>query len=269
MKIGNFSRLSRRRIACVPAVLFCLWLLSLLSCVPSAPKVASRGNHQLTQVSVINALMLGRYEGLMPIGELLEHGDFGVGTLDHLDGELILLDGAAYQVRGDGEVVGVDAERSTPFAVVTRFEPDGEFPCPLVTNLTELDSRLDTHLPQKNNFLAIRIEGRFASLKLRSVHRQEPPYRPLADVARSQSVWEYRDIAGTLLAIRCPRSADHEVGGHVLDCAVSGGRLRYEVCRDWLIKLESTAAGNLVNLGEDLSREVRRVESAREDEKPK
>jgi hypothetical protein len=35
----------------------------------------------------------------MPIPELLHCGDFGLGTLDHLDGELIVLDGRAYQVR--------------------------------------------------------------------------------------------------------------------------------------------------------------------------
>ena len=78
----------------------CLSFLS--SCGPSKSAVPPRVSHQITQVSVINALMIGRYEGVMPISELLRHGDFGVGTLDHLDGELIVLDGRAYQVRGDG-----------------------------------------------------------------------------------------------------------------------------------------------------------------------
>jgi acetolactate decarboxylase len=37
--------------------------------------------------------MSGRYDGVMPIPELLRYGEFGLGTLDHLDGELIVLDG--------------------------------------------------------------------------------------------------------------------------------------------------------------------------------
>ena len=119
--------------------------------------------------------MVGRYDGVMPIPELLRHGDFGVGTLDHLDGEMVVLDGRAYQVRGDGVVAEVGPGRSTPFAVVTPFDRDGEFACPQVASLTDLDARLDDALPQKNNFVAIRVDGRFASITLRSVHRQEPP----------------------------------------------------------------------------------------------
>ena len=165
-----------------------LCLLSLASCRPVEP-VTPPDRGRITQVSVIDALMIGRYDGVMPIAELLRHGDFGVGTLDHLDGEMVVLDGKAYQVRGDGVVLEVASARSTPFAVVTRFDQDGEFPCPQVASLADLDARLDDALPQKNNFVAIRVDGRFASITLRSVHRQEPPYKPLAEVAESQSVW--------------------------------------------------------------------------------
>src|SRR5262249_61783937 len=112
--------------------------------------------------------MIGRYGGVMPIPELLHCGDFGLGTLDRLEGELIVLDGRAYQVRGDGVVVEAGPDRSTPFAIVTPFEPDGEFPCPRVGNLADLDARLDDALGPKNNFLAVRVDGRFAALTLRS-----------------------------------------------------------------------------------------------------
>jgi acetolactate decarboxylase len=255
-----------------------LCVLSLSSCKPVRPVSPPPGSDQITQVSVINALMIGRYDGVMPITELYRYGNFGVGTLDHLDGELIVLDGRAYQVRGDGAVLGVGSERSIPFAIVTPFEEDGSFPCPPVDSLSVLDARLDNALPQKNNFVAVRIDGQFASITLRSVHRQEPPYRPLADVARSQSVWSHREVSGTLVGIRCPAwvgglnvpgyhwhflSDDRKVGGHVLDCRVDEGRVHFDVCVNWLIKLDGSAELNGVNLGEDLSRDLRRVESSR------
>jgi acetolactate decarboxylase len=220
---------------------------------PSSPPVTlacCRG--RITQVSVINALMIGRYDGVMPIPELLRCGDFGLGTLDHLDGELIVLDGRAYQARGDRVVVEVGSDRSTPFAIVTPFEPDEEFPCPRVGNLSDLDARLDDALRQKNNFLAVRIDGRFAAITLRSVHSQEPPFRPLGDVVKGQSVWTHGEVSGTLVGVRSPAwvgelnvpgyhwhflSDDCTVGGHVLDCRIREGRVQYEVCRDWLIKL--------------------------------
>jgi acetolactate decarboxylase len=255
-----------------------LCLLSLPSCAPGGPSHSPADRDQITQVSVIDALMLGRYDGVMPIPEMLRHGDFGVGTLDHLDGELIVLDGRAYQVRGDGVVAEVASGRSTPFAVVTRFESDGEFSCPRADTLKVLDARLDVVLPQKNNFVAIRVDGRFASITLRSVHRQEPPYRPLAEVAESQSVWTHEGLSGTLVGVRCPAwvgglnvpgyhwhflTDDRKVGGHVLDCRFRGGRLRYDVCRSWLVKLDHSAGFNETDLGQDLSQELRRVESSR------
>jgi acetolactate decarboxylase len=216
---------------------------------PPVPRSSLRG--RLTQVSVLQDLMIGRYEGVMPIPELLRHGDFGLGTLDHLDGELIVLDGRAYQVRADGAVLEAGPERSTPFAIVTPFEPDGEFECPRVGNLSDLDTRLDDALGEQHDFLAARVDGRFAAITLRSVHRQEPPYRPLVEVVKGQSVWTHREVSGTLVGVRSPAwvgglnvpgyhwhflSDDRTVGGHVLDCRVREGRVQYEVCRDWLIK---------------------------------
>ena len=104
-----------------PAIAFGFLLLN--SCSPTAPPPPTVGYDQITQVSVINALMIGRYDGVMSILQLLRYGDFGIGTLDHLDGELIILEGRAYQVRGDGAVVEPGVDRSTPFAVVTPFAP--------------------------------------------------------------------------------------------------------------------------------------------------
>ncbi len=241
--------------------------------------VPHRDRDEITQVSVINALMLGQYDGVMPVRELLRRGDFGVGTLDHLDGELIVLDGTAYQVRGeDGAVATVDAGRSTPFAVVTPFDQDGEFACPQVEALTALDAHLDDALPHRNHFVAVRVDGHFGPITLRSVRRQEPPYRPLGEVAKSQSVWTHQDVKGTLVGIRCPGwvnglnvpgyhwhflSDDRKLGGHVLDCRVRSGRVSYDVCETWVVKLDDSPDFDRAELGKDLSRDLKRVESSR------
>ena len=253
-------------------------LMVVCSCA-AHESTAPRGPHQITQVSVITALAAGHYDGVMPIPELLRQGDFGVGTLDHLDGELVVLDGRPYQVRGDGAVVAVPPDRSTPFAVVTRFDADGAFACPPVAGLADLNAGMDEALPQKNHFVAIRVDGRFASLTLRSVGRQEPPYRPLVEVAEGQSVWTREDQVGTLVGIRCPAwvgglnvpgyhwhflSDDRKVGGHVLDGRIRSGRVRYQVCQDWVVKLDRSDRFDAAELTRDRSHEIRRVETARD-----
>jgi acetolactate decarboxylase len=88
--------------------------------------------------------------------------------------------------------------------------------------------------------LTVRVDGRFAAITLRSVHRQDPPYKPLADVVEGQSVWTHEEVSGTLVGVRSPGwagglnvpgyhrhflSDDRMVGGHVLACRVREGRV--------------------------------------------
>ena len=48
------------------------------------------GRETLMQVSTINALMAGVYDGVISSGKLAGYGDFGVGTFDALDGEMVV-----------------------------------------------------------------------------------------------------------------------------------------------------------------------------------
>ncbi|ASQ91883.1 acetolactate decarboxylase [Streptomyces sp. 11-1-2] len=51
---------------------------------------------EICQTSTTRALIDGVCEGVVTIGELLRHGDFGVGTFSHLDGEMVILGGSCY-----------------------------------------------------------------------------------------------------------------------------------------------------------------------------
>jgi len=67
--------------------------------------------HTLFQVSTTSALVTGVDSGAITVGSLLRHGDFGLGTFEQLDGEMIVLDGHVYRARGNGEVLEADRER--------------------------------------------------------------------------------------------------------------------------------------------------------------
>src|SRR5438132_7080236 len=71
----------------------------------------------------VNALVEGIYEQKIPFTEVKKHGDFGLGTFDHLDGEMVMLDGQIYQITSDGRVSAVDERALTPFACVTFYAP--------------------------------------------------------------------------------------------------------------------------------------------------
>ena len=76
------------------------------------------------QTSTMAALLDGIYDGDVTIAELLTHGDFGLGTFNHLDGEMVILDGTCYHLRADGSARVAAPQDMTPFAAVLWFRPD-------------------------------------------------------------------------------------------------------------------------------------------------
>ncbi len=81
----------------------------------------------LYQHGTLGALMAGLMDGTETIAHILEKGTLGLETLHGLDGEVIFLDGVAYQGRSDGSVAQLDGSELTPYAAITDFTPDTSF----------------------------------------------------------------------------------------------------------------------------------------------
>jgi alpha-acetolactate decarboxylase len=100
------------------------WIRSLhVESMRHADLHEEREPHVLFQASTIGALLDGAFEGDVSFAELAEHGDLGLGTLNHLDGEMVAIDGGFFRADVGGQVTPVGPEERTPFAVVTVFEP--------------------------------------------------------------------------------------------------------------------------------------------------
>src|SRR5690349_23151149 len=103
------------------------WIRSLhVESMRRADLHREREAHVLFQASTIRALLEGAFEGDLSFAELAEHGDLGLGTLNHLDGEMVALDGEFFRADVEGALHRVGPEERTPFAVVTRFEPTAD-----------------------------------------------------------------------------------------------------------------------------------------------
>ncbi|MEI7962311.1 MAG: acetolactate decarboxylase, partial [Verrucomicrobiota bacterium] len=158
----------------------------------------------VTQFSTIDALMQGIYDGPATFAQIRRYGDFGIGTVNHLDGEMLALDGVFYQITSDGKVHVISDHEKTSFATVSFFRGDYSAKLPKLTSFRSLQGWLDRHLGSKNYFWSIRIHGVFPMMQVRSISRQHPPYRPLAEVAKSERIYNYRNVAGTLIGFRSP-----------------------------------------------------------------
>jgi acetolactate decarboxylase len=231
----------------------------------------------LYQVSTIDALMQGVYDGVQPVGEIKKHGDFGIGTFDALEGEMIVVDGVVYQAKSDGMIYPVPDTTSTPFATVTFFEPDFNATSERLVNFSEFSADMNTRLPSQNMIYAVRMQSTFPHMKVRAIPAQQKPYPTLTDAAKNQSVYTYQDTRGTVVGFYTPVffkginvagyhlhfiSDDRHTGGHILDFEVPASTLvEYDITPEFEMLLPTSGAFIGIDLSEDLSQGLARVES--------
>lgn len=245
--------------------------------IDTKPAAVTDGD-TLVQFSVLAALAADDYVGGAPLRDVLAGGDFGVGTFNRLDGEMIVLDGKMYQALADGTVRLANLEDTTPFAAVTFFQEAGRIDRIAAASLDDLDEQLDRKLPRRNSPYAIRITGEFEQLTLRSVPAQSPPFKPLVEVVKHQATWQHRNLRGTLIGLRCPRwmgtinvsgyhwhflSDDHKIGGHVLACEFERGSASYDECTSVMIHLPQSKEFDEFDASEVTEQDVDRIERQR------
>lgn len=244
-------------------------------CWMFVPGVCLAGEDTLTQISTIDALMTGVYDGETTLGQLKEKGDFGLGTFNALDGEMVLLDGVFYQVKSTGAVVRPALSLKTPFAAVTFFKADRTFPLKPGLTFREFIGITDGSLPTRNIFYAFKVTGTFRAVKTRSVPAQAKPYRPLSEVVKKQPVFEYSNVRGTIVGFKCPSfvkgvnvpgyhlhflSADFSRGGHILDFVVDSAKVEIDDTREFSLILPGDSVFDKADLEPDREKELNAVE---------
>ncbi|MHB0945999.1 MAG: acetolactate decarboxylase [Sedimentisphaerales bacterium] len=244
-----------------------LALIFLAGCMPA-------GRNQITQTSTIDALLAGVYDGQMTCGELLKYGDFGIGTFDRLDGEMLVYQGRIYQIKSDGKVYLPNNAAKTPFAAVCGFKSDMEFSLKSA-DYKAVQASIDEKVPNQNLFAAVEIVGKFRHIKVRSVPAQNKPYPPLAQAAEKQSIFEMNDISGVIVGFRTPQfvkgvnvpgchfhflSDDRTQGGHILDFELIEGSCRVDLCNKFLLLLPENDSLKDIDLSQDKSVELHKVE---------
>jgi acetolactate decarboxylase len=232
--------------------------------------------HTLFQVSTSGALVAGVYDKQVSVQTILEHGDFGLGTFAHLDGEMVVLDGHAYQVLGTGAVAEASPNAWAPFAVVTRFSPETNVTLGPISTFLELQRLCDSHRKSGNLFYALRLDGTFARIRTRAVNPAAPGAR-LLDAAKAQSEFSFENISGTLVGLWSPGfssafsvagyhlhflTRDHQHGGHVLDLEAEQLQLQLETLNDFHLVLPESRSFLRADLSKNTADELAYAERA-------
>jgi len=228
----------------------------------------------LFQVSTSGALVEGIYKGEVSIATLKAHGDFGLGTFEGLDGEMVVLDGRFYQVQSDGKVSEVDDEVRTPFAVITRFVPERTVDVTDCPTFAALMGHLDRLRQSNNVFFAIRADGEFEYVRTRAMCKTEEGI-PLVQAAAVQPEFESHGVTGTLVGFWTPEyvktlnvagyhfhflTDDRLSGGHLLDCSARRLRIQIQHEGDFRMSLPESQEFLKADLSRDPSTDMDKAE---------
>lgn len=182
-------------------------------------------------------LMKREYDGLETLENILLSGDYGLGTGDKLDGEIIIIDGQAYKATSSGSISPVPQKERFPFFIIH----EGAF------NLIENSRNLNKERLEKkfngdvnSKIFSILITGEFQYMKTRTVNKQQKPYSDFNDISENQVEFEENNVEGTLISYFFPSeykdvgvpgfhyhflSKDKLTGGHVLDFTLDKGEI--------------------------------------------
>lgn len=261
---------------CLALCALALWAALLWGCAHGS--LEGEGEVTLFQVSTIDALMEGAYEGQVSFARMAQEGDLGIGTFHDLDGELVALDGEFYQVKSSGQVLPVDMAMKTPYADVVRFKPQRVLRLKGTYNFDDLCQVIDQQLESPNLFYAVRIDGFYQDIKARAVAAQQRPYPKLVEAAKGQGMFRFQDLEGTVLGIRSPLYAkgisvpgwhlhfidqSRTSAGHVMDLKITDPQVQVEAINRLVVVLPQRGEFLHSDLSTHKADDLRTVEKGR------
>lgn len=181
--------------------------------------------------STLPALANAVYNGDITTNYLKCKGDFGLGTFNGLDGELIMLNNTIYQVQESGQVVK-NKQSDIPFAVVTNFNSDTTFIVRNITSYHELQFALKNTFKSNNYPIAVKLHGTMNKIRCGGAPKQNPPFnKNLSDVLKQRPAYNKNNTTGMLVGFWLPNyftginltgfhlhfiSDDENFGGHLI-----------------------------------------------------
>jgi len=227
---------------------------------------------RMYQISTSTALVEGVYSGSLSSWTLLKEGDFGLGTFEGLDGEMVILDGEIYQATGS--VRHRSDDFLVPFASITHFREDAVVQIAKVACLKDIELACDPHRVSENLFYALRVDGVFDAIDARAVH-PVPQGARLLDAAKTQLEFHFNNIEGTLVCLWSPKysssfsvpgyhfhfiSKDRTKGGHALNCSAQQLRVSIQIVSEYAVRLPEEGSFLTTDLSKNPASDLAKAE---------
>ena len=234
------------------------------------------------QVSTLQALALGYSRAVIKVGELMRHGDIGLGTFEDVNGEMIVVDGHCYRADENGMVSEADSEIGVPFSSVAFFNEDRRCEINKTDNIEKLKEWLDLRIEEDfglNSMHIVRINGSFKRICARSESGYRAHHVTLKDaLSETQRDFYFDNISGTLVCVYYPDymdginasgwhlhfiSENRESGGHVFDLILEKGTAYFDKITNIEITLPHEPAFDTYALKGASKDEIKSVEQGK------
>ncbi len=231
--------------------------------------------NNLYTVGVGAGLIGGLYDGSYSYRLLKQHGNFGLGAPDKLDGELVVFQGKVYQTQYTGKTFQADDNHLTPFAMVNFFHPEKKITIHNV-NRESLFHLLDSMLTNVNGLYSIHISGKFSYIKTRAFPPvKEHDHTPLAAMLHLQRFFEFNNASGDLIGYRLPAymdntnisgyhfhylSASKDAGGHIIDLKADEITIEIDQLDSYTVHVPSNADFEQFDFKKNLAEDIKSVE---------
>lgn len=178
------------------------------------------------------ALLNSIYEGDITPQQMVQQGNIGLGTVNHLAGELVAVDGVVYTIDAEGGIKKAPDNLKSPNMTMINFQPKQTVTVENINSYQDLTKALQKYSPSKNSLYAYKIKGEFKHLKMASAHKVENENVSLFEYLDTRVMYTRDNIKGTLVGLFTPDylgnivipgmhfhflSDDIKLGGHLED----------------------------------------------------
>jgi acetolactate decarboxylase len=197
----------------------------------NGPNMIEKTQNRLFQVGILSSFIHCAYEGDVMLSDVLENGDTGLGTINGVDGNIVINNGIAYHLDFDGNASKADNTKYTPFCVSAFLNTKHSFELSDIGSFAHLAEEIRKTLPSKNYIYLFKINGVYNKITMRGEKVQPKPYLPLSKtILTTQRIFSLEQVQGTMIGSLFPDylkhinlndfhfhfiSEDEKKGGHV------------------------------------------------------
>lgn len=224
---------------------------------------------KLFQASLYSSFLEGNYVFTIPAKYLKNSSNFGLGASIGLSNEMILLDGTIYLASAYNTHVLEEDKLSLGicYAKTCQFN-DKTSHVYEITDCPSYEEFIKKSVQEQRNissplyrgdkyFYAVKIEGEFNSITIRTFRKLKRPFRSFEEVCEESAVKkDYTSINGTLVGFYSPSnfnqisdegfhfhfiSENKSIGGHVLDFSIKQAKMKANIIDKFEVKLPSAS----------------------------